>query len=69
MHLYTEQFYTNQSLAWCVCECVHVLPVCVNVCFQAAKILRIKIHLYGIEHFQSNGKSTVFLLPDLDLHF
>ena len=34
---------------------------------QVAKFL--KNHLHGIEHFQSNGTSLVFLLLDIGLHF
>ena len=51
------------SVHVCVFVCVCVLPVCVNVYFQVAKMLK-KI----TDHLQLNGASPVFLL-DLDLHF
>ena len=43
-----------------------VLSFNINVCSQVAKIL--KNQLYGIEHFQSSGISSLLLLFDLDLH-
>ena len=54
---------------FCVCMggevCVCVLPVCVNVCSQVAKIL--KNHLYGIGHFQWIRASPVFRLHNIEL--
>ena len=56
-----------------VCLCLYVcvqqvyLSFSVNVCCRVAKIL--ENHLFGIEYFQLNGASPIFLLHDLNLDF
>ena len=48
--------------------CACVIPVCVNVCTKAENILK-KIRLYGIEHLQSNGTSSILFSLTLTFIF
>ena len=47
----------------CVCVCIHsYVTICVEACSHVAKIPKNAIQLYGNQHFQANGVSSVFLL-------